>query len=97
MAKPSKTAYDDAFHTMLYACRRLVIPVVNHIFHENYDGHAQIVLHDPKYYWKNEGGDEQKLAADTFFTIISSSGRRETTIRNARQISMEQYWSVYLS
>lgn len=34
--KPSPTAYDDSFRTMLNDCMELIIPVVNEAFGETY-------------------------------------------------------------
>ena len=34
----SKTAYDDAFRTLLNDCSELIIPVVNEVFGEHYTG-----------------------------------------------------------
>ncbi len=36
--KVSKTAYDDAFRTLLNDCSELIIPVVNEVFGEHYSG-----------------------------------------------------------
>ena len=36
--KPSQTAYDDSFRTLLTDCSELVIPVVNETFGEDYTG-----------------------------------------------------------
>ena len=36
--KISKTAYDDAFRTLLNDCSELIIPVVNEVFGEHYTG-----------------------------------------------------------
>lgn len=62
------TPYDDAFRTLLSECPRLIIPVVNEMFGENYsgdeDGHLGV----------NErmiqlGFDEGKRITDSNFTI----------------------------
>ena len=36
------TPYDDVFRTMLNDCSRLIIPVINEIFCENYRGDEKI-------------------------------------------------------
>ena len=38
------TPYDDVFRTMLNDCSRLIIPVINEIFCENYRGDEKIVF-----------------------------------------------------
>ena len=41
--KVSKTAYDDAFRTLLNDCSELIIPVVNEVFGEHYSGKEKII------------------------------------------------------
>ena len=36
--------YDGAFHTILNDCRKLIIPVINEIFGEEYTGDEEIVF-----------------------------------------------------
>lgn len=38
------TPYDDVFRTLLTDCSKLIIPVVNEIFHESYTGEEEISL-----------------------------------------------------
>lgn len=33
--------YDGAFRTILNDCRKLIIPVINEIFHENYNNFSE--------------------------------------------------------
>ena len=40
----SKTAYDDAFRTLLNDCSELIIPVVNEVFGEHYTGKEKIIF-----------------------------------------------------
>ena len=36
------TIYDGAFRTILNDCRKLIIPIINEIFHETYTGEEEI-------------------------------------------------------
>ena len=38
----SSTAYDDVFRTLLNDCSKLIIPVINEAFGENYTGNEGI-------------------------------------------------------
>ena len=38
------TPYDDVFRTMLNDCSRLIIPVINEVFSEQYTGEEEVIL-----------------------------------------------------
>lgn len=35
------TPFDDAFHTLLTDCRKLIIPIVNEVFHTHYNENCE--------------------------------------------------------
>lgn len=39
------TTYDDVFRTLITDCKKLIIPIVNEIFHENYTENQDVVLY----------------------------------------------------
>ena len=41
----SNTPYDDAFKTMYVKCDELVLPMLNELFGEHYNGTEKIVRH----------------------------------------------------
>ena len=68
------TAYDDVFRTLLVDCRELIIPIVNEVFHTNYTGTENIVLHENEIFMRQQDGDEEKIVTDSSFAIISFTG-----------------------
>lgn len=42
--------YDGAFRTILNDCRRLIIPVINEIFGEDYTGNEKIEFHPNEHF-----------------------------------------------
>lgn len=68
------TAYDDVFRTLLVDCRELIIPVVNEVFHTNYDGTESVILHENEIFMRQQDGNEEKIVTDSSFAIVSFSG-----------------------
>ncbi len=48
----SSTPYDDVFRTMLNDCTRFVLPLLNEVFGEHYDGSEKIIMAND-YHFKN--------------------------------------------
>ena len=69
------TPYDDVFRTMLNDCSRLIIPVINEIFCENYRGDEKIVFLPEIHFVNQQDGEETKRITDSSFEII---GEKET-------------------
>ena len=69
------TPYDDVFRTMLNDCSRLIIPVINEIFCENYRGDEKIVFSPEIHFVNLQDGEETKRITDSSFEII---GEKET-------------------
>jgi len=51
------TAYDDVFRTLLVDCRELIIPVVNEVFHTNYIGTENVVLHENEIFMRQQNSE----------------------------------------
>ena len=66
------TAYDDAYHTLLNDCPRLIIPVVNEVFHENYDLNEEVKRSNEKYFINQQNGEQLIRIADSNFGIRTS-------------------------
>ncbi|MBQ6057713.1 MAG: hypothetical protein IJL34_08585, partial [Treponema sp.] len=72
--KVSKTAYDDAFRTLLNDCSELIIPVVNEVFGEHYTGKEKIIFGINEHFLSQEADNVKKIITDTSFVIIASDG-----------------------
>ena len=58
--KISKTAYDDAFCTLLNDCSELIIPVVNEVFGEHYSGKEKIIFGVNEHFLSHRCGQRKK-------------------------------------
>lgn len=67
----SNTPYDDVFRTLLTDCRKLLLPVVNEIFHETYTGQEQILLKENEIFLRQQSGEEKKIT-DSVFAVIAN-------------------------
>ncbi len=61
------TPYDNAYRTLLDSCPRLIIPLINEIFGENYTGQERIVQSPNEFFILDEG--DKKIVTDSVFTI----------------------------
>lgn len=75
MSQPSKTAYDDAFLTLLHDCSHLIIPVVNLIFNKNYTGQETIIFAPNEFYLSKAAGGKEKRITDSCFSIVGADGK----------------------
>ena len=66
------TPYDDVFRTLLTDCSKLIIPVVNEIFHESYTGEEEISLKENELFLKYPTKEQEKRVTDSSFTISLS-------------------------
>ena len=72
--KISKTAYDDAFRTLLNDCSELIIPVVNEVFGEHYSGKEKIIFDVNEHFLSQDVDNVKKIITDSSFVIIGSDG-----------------------
>ena len=72
--KVSKTAYDDAFRTLLNDCSELIIPVVNEVFGEHYTGKEKIIFGVNEHFLSQEEDNVKKVITDSSFVISGSDG-----------------------
>ena len=61
----SNTPYDDAFRTLLTDCSRLIIPVINLMFHSNYSMDDEVCLFQNESFI-TEGGEEKRITDSNF-------------------------------
>ncbi len=65
----SHTPYDDAFRTLLNECPKLMIPVVNEVFQQNYENHELVEILNDKLYINQEDGRQEERITDSNFRI----------------------------
>ncbi|MCI9124235.1 MAG: hypothetical protein HFH35_09170 [Eubacterium sp.] len=68
--------YDGAFRTILNDCRKLVIPVINEIFGENYTGNEKIEFFPNEHFIDQQDKADQKRITDTNFRIIGAETKK---------------------
>ncbi|MCD8077485.1 MAG: hypothetical protein LUE63_03760 [Lachnospiraceae bacterium] len=66
------TPYDDVFRTLLDDCPRFVIPLINFVFGTTYDKTEPIRLFQHEFYQTGIHGTQEKIIADSHFTIGGS-------------------------
>ncbi len=64
------TVYDGVFHTILNDCRRLIIPVINEVFGENYTGKEEIRFFPNEHYLDQRDEADIERITDTSFTVF---------------------------
>ena len=72
--KISKTAYDDAFRTLLNDCSELIIPVVNEVFGEHYSGKEKIIFGVNEHFLSQDVDNVKKIITDSSFVITDTNG-----------------------
>lgn len=70
------TPYDDVFRTLLNDCSSLVIPVINEVFQEHYEGNETIVFYPNEHYINQQDGKEQKRTTDTCFVVYGETQKK---------------------
>lgn len=73
----SSTPYDDVFRTMLNDCSRFILPLLNEIFGENYNGTEMIVFANDYHFQNKQDGVEDKLITDASFKVIKGNIERK--------------------
>ena len=69
----SATPYDDVFRTMLVDCSKLVIPVINEMFDEDYTGDEEIRFRQNEHFEGQQDGHLEKIITDSSFQIIGKT------------------------
>lgn len=62
--------YDGVFRTMLNDCRKLIIPVINEVFKEDYTGEEEIEFFPNEHFIDQQDAADQRRITDTNFTIF---------------------------
>ena len=72
----SPTPYDDVFRTLVNDCTRLIIPLINEMFHEDYSGNETIRFFPNEHFLNQQDGAEKKRVTDSTFEIVSKVTKR---------------------
>ncbi len=68
--------YDGAFRTILNDCRKLIIPVINEIFGENYTGDEEIQFLPNEHFLDQQDGADRERITDTNLRIIGKETKK---------------------
>ncbi len=67
--KISNTPYDDVHKTLTHDCPRLLIPLINEVFGENYMGHEKITFLHNDHFINIQGETTKEKNTDSCFEI----------------------------
>ena len=70
------TPYDDVFKTQKIECPRLLIPVINEIFHKEYKEDAEIIKLENEIFLRKQDGYEEKRITDAVMQIQEDMEQR---------------------
>ena len=93
----TSTPYDDVFRTMLNDCSRFILPLLNEVFGENYDGTETIVFANDYHYQNKQNGAEDKIITDASFKVIKGDTEKkyhlecQSTIDNSMVLRFFEY------
>jgi len=68
--------YDGAFRTILNDCRKLIIPVINEIFGEDYTGDERIEFFPNEHFLDQQDESDKKRITDTNFRITGRTTKK---------------------
>jgi len=68
--------YDGAFRTILNDCRKLIIPVINEIFGEDYTGDERIEFFPNEHFLDQQDEADKKRITDTNFRITGRTTKK---------------------
>lgn len=93
----TSTPYDDVFRTMLNDCSRFILPLLNEVFGENYDGTETIVFANDYHFQNKQDGAEDKIITDVSFKVIKGDTEKkyhfecQSTIDNSMVLRFFEY------
>ena len=93
----SSTPYDDVFRTMLNDCTRFVLPLLNEVFGEHYDGTEEIIFANDYHFKNMQDGVEEKIITDSSFKVIGKMSEKkyhlecQSTIDNSMVLRFFEY------
>lgn len=70
------TRYDDVFRTLINDCSRLLLPLLNEVFGEHYEGNEKITFGEGIHFMNQQDGEYNKRITDTFFTVTGKQTKQ---------------------
>ncbi|MBR3622373.1 MAG: Rpn family recombination-promoting nuclease/putative transposase [Selenomonadaceae bacterium] len=70
----SGTPFDDVFRTMVNDCKRLLLPVLNEMFHYSYEGDEEIEFLPTERYLHNLDDKSERRGSDSAFKVTGKDG-----------------------
>ena len=67
--KQTATPYDDVHRTMLNDCPKLIIPVVNEMFHKRHSNNEEVTVLNNEFFINRQDGKQVERITDTHFLI----------------------------
>ena len=61
--------YDGAFRAIVNDCKRMLLPLLNEVFDEEYKGDEQVELHPNEYFIDQQDKPDQRRITDTNFCV----------------------------
>jgi len=68
--------YDGAFRTILNDCRKLVLPVINEVFGEDYTGDEEIRFSPNEHFLERQDEAARERITDTNFTVLGKTRKK---------------------
>ena len=93
----NSTPYDDVFRTMLNDCARFILPILNEVFGEDYDGTEEIIFANDYHFKNMQDGEEEKIITDSSFRVIKGGKEKkyhlecQSTIDNSMVLRFFEY------
>ena len=93
------TPYDDVFRTQVIECPELIIPMLNEVFHESYDGCETILQFENEIFLRQRDGYEAKRITDNSLHVKREGYKRgksyhlecQSTADNSMAVRMYEY------
>ena len=68
--------YDGAFRTILNDCRKLIIPIINEIFGEEYTGEEEVEFFPNEHFIDQQDTADQERITDTNFAVVGRTKKK---------------------
>ncbi|MCM1127807.1 MAG: hypothetical protein NC429_15210 [Lachnospiraceae bacterium] len=68
--------YDKTFRTILNDCRKLIIPIINEIFEENYSGEEKIQFFPNEHFIDQQDEADRERITETNFTVFRKTPKK---------------------
>ena len=93
----SSTPYDDVFRTLINDCTWFVLPLLNEVFDEHYDGTEKIITANDYHFQNMQDGRDEKLITDSSFRVLKGMTEKkyhlecQSTIDNSMVLRFFEY------